>query len=458
MKNIIIVLVLFSFIFLPSRGAAQDENQTVIQSIYDNALSTDIAYMQLEKLCKEAPGRLIGTPNSFKAVKLMKEYLTNLGADTVFLQSFTSPAWICNSASLTMTIDGKEIPLQVDALGPCGSTPLPGIHAEIIEVMSLDEVRELGKEKIEGKIVFFNRPMNTTYFNVFKAYSEAVDQRYWGPSLAQEYGAVGSITRSANPNMDDFPHTGSCRMEGNKIPAIAISTNDAEKLSKVLKSNPQLKVNIQVDAEDITTQSYNLIADLKGSEKPDEFIIVAGHLDAWHNTEGAHDDGVGCLQSTEVLRLFKQLGLNNKRSIRVILYMDEELYQSGGNAYVAYSKEQQVMNYFAIESDAGGFSPRFFSVDAPDIVLEKIKKYESFLKPYGIEEITAGGSGVDIGPMKELGVPLSGYRTDWQRYFDMHHSANDTFDQVNFREMQLGSGAMASLVYLIDKYDLANQN
>jgi Zn-dependent M28 family amino/carboxypeptidase len=247
-------------------------------------------------------------------------------------------------------------------------------------------------------------------------------------------------------------------MEGNKIPAIAISTNDAEKLSKVLKSNPQLKVNIQVDAEDITTQSYNLIADLKGSEKPDEFIIVAGHLDAWHNTEGAHDDGVGCLQSTEVLRLFKQLGLNNKRSIRVILYMDEELYQSGGNAYVSYSKEQQVMNYFAIESDAGGFSPRFFSVDAPDIVLEKIKKYESFLKPYGIEEITAGGSGVDIGPMKELGVPLSGYRTDWQRYFDMHHSANDTFDQVHFREMQLGSGAMASLVYLIDKYDLANQN
>jgi len=457
MKNIIIYLILFRFIFSPGVGAAQEENLAVIQSIYDNALSTDIAYKQLESLCKEAPGRLIGTPNSFKAVELMKEYLTEMGADTVFLQSFTSPAWICNSASLSMLVDGKQVPLKVDALGPCGSTSKQGMSAEIIEVMSLDEVRELGKEKIEGKIVFYNRPMNTTYFNVFKAYGEAVDQRYWGPSLAQEYGAVGSITRSANPNLDDFPHTGSCIMEGDKIPAVAISTNDAEKLSKTLKSNPQLKVKIQVDTEDITTQSYNLIADLKGSKKPDEYIVVAGHLDAWHNTEGAHDDGVGCLQSTEVLRLFKELGLNNKRSIRVILYMDEELYQSGGNAYAVYSKENIIMNYFAIESDAGGFSPRFFSIDASDVVLENMKKYAHLLEPYGIDEIIAGGGGVDIGPLKELGVPLSGYRTDWQRYFDIHHSANDTFEQVNFREMQLGSGAMASLVYLIDTFNLADQ-
>ncbi len=334
--------------------------------------------------------------------------------------------------------------------------PKLGLSAEIIEVMSLDEVRDLGKEKIEGKIVFYNRPMNATYFNVFKAYGEAVDQRYWGPSLAQEFGAVGSITRSANPNMDHFPHTGSCKMEGDKIPAVAISTNDAEKLSDALKSNPQLKVKIQVDAEDIITQSYNLIADLKGSEKPDEYLVIAGHLDAWHNTEGAHDDGVGCLQSTEVLRLFKELGIENKRSIRVILYMDEELYQSGGNAYAAYSKENAIMNYFAIESDAGGFSPRFFSIDATDVILANITEYAYLLKPYGIDEIIAGGSGVDIGPLKELGVPLSGYRTDWQRYFDIHHSANDTFDQVNFREMQLGSGAIASLIFLIDKYNLAD--
>lgn len=452
----ILINLLLLVIFLQNTALAQEESAATIKKIYDNALTTDLAYNQLGLLCEKAPGRLIGTPNSFIAVDLMKKYLEDLGADTVFLQAFSSPAWICHSASATMNIDNQEIPLNIDALGPSGSTPKKGITAEIIEVMSLDEVRELGREKIEDKIVFYNRPMNATYFNTFRAYSEAVDQRYWGPSVAKEFGAIGSVTRSVTGDLTDFPHTGSCLMEGDKIPAIAISTNDAEKLSKALKKNPHLKVNIQVDAEDIVTNTYNLIADLKGSEKPDEYIVVGGHLDTWHNTEGAHDDGVGCLQSTEVLRLFKNLGLKNKRSIRVILYMDEELYQSGGKAYADFTKKNNIKNYFAMESDAGGFTPRFFTIDANKEILAKIQEYQHLLQPYGLEKIIAGGGGVDIGPLKTFGVPLSGYRSDWQRYFDMHHCANDTFDKINFREMQLGSAAMASLIYLIDQFDLAD--
>lgn len=451
--------ILFRFILLSlllqKTAFAQDQSAVTIKKIYDEALSNKLAYNQLGLLCEKAPGRLIGTPNSFIAVDLMKKYLEDLGADTVFLQAFSSPAWICHSASATMIVQGKEMHLNIDALGPSGSTPKKGISAEIIEVMSLDEVRELGREKIEGKIVFYNRPANPTYFNTFRSYSEAVDQRYWGPSLAKEFGAIGSITRSITNNLTDYPHTGSCELKDDKIPAIAVSTNDAEKLSAALKNHPHLKVNIKVDAEDIVTNTYNLIADIKGSEKPNEYIVVGGHLDAWHNTEGAHDDGVGCLQSTEVLRLFKEAGVKNKRSIRVILFMDEELYQAGGNSYAAYSKENEIKNYFAMESDAGGFSPRFFTIDASDSILKKIQEYQHLLKPYGIENIIAGGGGVDIGPLKELGVPLSGYRSDWQRYFDMHHCANDTFDKVNFREMQLGSAAMAGLIYLIDQFELA---
>ena len=453
MKNLFKLVLLV--ILLQNTALAQEESAASIKKIYDNALTTDLAYNQLGLLCEKAPGRLIGTPNSFIAVDLMKKYLEDLGADTVFLQPFSSPAWICHSASATMNIDGQEIPLNIDALGPSGSTPEKGINAQIIEVMSLDEVRELGREKIEGKIVFYNRPMNASYFNTFRAYGEAVDQRYWGPSVAQEFGAIGSITRSVTGNLTDFPHTGSCKMEGDKIPAIAISTNDAEKLSTALKSNPHLKVNIKLYAEDIITNTYNLIADLKGSEKPDEYIVVGGHLDAWHNTQGAHDDGVGCLQSTEVLRLFKELGLKNKRSIRIILFMDEELYQAGGKAYADFTRENKIKNYFALESDAGGFTPRFFTVDANKEILAKIQEYQHLLQPYGLEKIIAGGGGVDIGPLKAFGVPLSGYRSDWQRYFDMHHCANDTFEHVNQREMQLGSAAMASLIYLIDQFDLA---
>lgn len=434
---------------------AQDESSVTIKKIYDNALTTHQAYNQLDLLCKTAPSRLIGTPNSFVAVDLMKKYLTDLGADTVFLQPFSSPAWICHSESASMNIDGKMIPLNTVALGPSGSTPKNGISAEVIEVKSLDEVRALGRGKIEGKIVFYNRPMNPTYFNPFQAYGEAVDQRSAGPELAKEFGAVGSITRSVNNSLDDFPHTGNCHMTGTKIPAIAVSTNDAEKLSATLKTNPHLKVTINVDAEDIVTNTYNLIADLKGSEKPNEYIVVGGHIDSWYIVSGANDDGVGCLQSSEVLRMFKTLGLKNKRSIRVILYMDEELYQSGGKAYVNFTKENNVKNYFAMESDAGGFTPRGFTIDANENILARIQEYKHYLEPYGIESITAGGSGTDVGPLKALGIPLSGYRSDAQRYFTIHHNANDRIENVNFREMQLGSAAMTSLIYLIDQFDLA---
>ena len=453
MKNLFKLFLLL--LFLQNTAFAQEESATTIKKIYDNAITTHQAYHQLGLLCEKAPGRLIGTPNSFIAVDLMKKYLEDLGADTVFLQAFSSPAWICHSASATMNVNGKEIPLKMDALGPSASTPKKGVNAEIIEVMSLDEVRVLGREKIEGKIVFYNRSMNPTYYNTFRAYSEAVDQRTAGPGVAKEFGAIASITRSVNNNLDDFPHTGTFHAEGDKIPAIAVSTNDAEKLSAALKINPHLKVNIKVDAEDISTNTYNLIADLKGSEKPDEYIVVGGHLDAWHNTQGAHDDGVGCLQSTEVLRLFKDLGLQNKRTIRVILFMDEELYQSGGKAYADFTRENKIKNYFALESDAGGFTPRFFTIGASKEIVSKIQEYQYLLQPYGLEKIIAGGGGVDIGPLKKLGVPLAGYRSDWQRYFDMHHSANDKFENVNFREMQLGSAAMASLIYLIDQFDLA---
>lgn len=457
MKNQInpLAILLLSFLFV-NISFAQQEDKSIINTIYKNAITNDIAYNQLGILCKEAPGRLIGTPNSFVAVELMKKYLEDLGADTVFLQAFSSPAWLCHSASAKMIIDGKEFPLNIDALGPSPSSSKTGAQAQIIEVKSLDELQKLERKNVKGKIVFFNRPFDTELFNTFRAYGGAVDQRGSGPSLAAELGAIASITRSVTGSMTDFPHTGSTHFKDKKIPAIAISTNDAEKLSKALKSNPNLEVNIKVDAEDIITNTYNVIADLRGTEKPDEYLVIGGHLDAWHNTEGAHDDGVGCLQSTEVLRLFKELGLKNKRSIRVILFMDEELYQSGGKAYADFTEANNIKNYFALESDAGGFTPRFFTIGGTEHILANTQEYLHLLSPYGIERIIAGGGGVDIGPLKKHGVPLAGYRSDWQRYFDMHHCANDTFDKINFREMQLGSAAMAGLIYIIDQHDLAD--
>ncbi len=433
---------------------AQDIHKENIDKIFDNALTNKEAYENLRYLCEHAPGRLIGTPESIIAVEYMRDYMEAIGADTVFLQSFESPAWICESASAKIMINKQQIDLSVDALGPSLSTDRFGLTAPVIEVFGIEEIKNMSEEEIKGKIVFYNRPVDPTVVNTFRGYGGAVDQRYWGPAEAAKKGAVGVIVRSVNSVIDDYPHTGSCNQKEYRIPAMAVSTLDAELLSEKLKTEPNLQIHMNIQARDTEVTSYNLIADIRGSEKPDEYIVVGGHIDSWHNSAGAHDDGIGCMQSADVLRIFKELGINNKRSIRMILFMDEELYQSGGRSYAEYTKTNNIKNYFALEADAGGMTPQGFTLDMPIEQVESVQLIHDYLKPYGIYYMVKGGSGVDIGPLKEFGVPLSGYRTDPQRYFEYHHAAYDTFDKVNFREMQLGSGNMASLIYLIDAMDL----
>lgn len=453
MKFISLLLVLA----LSCTLTAQENQKEIIKKIFDNALTDQSAYQNLKYLCDHAPGRLIGTENSYVAVNYMKEYLETLELDTVFLQSFESPAWICESASAKIIFNKQEINLNVDALGPSISTDRYGLTASVIEVSSLDEIKALSEENVKGKIVFFNGRVNPTTINTFRAYGAAVGQRYSGPEEAAKKGALGVIVRSVNSKLDDFPHTGSCNQFNYRIPAMAVSTNDAELLSEKLKMEPNLQLQINIQAKDIEVTTFNLIADIRGSEKPDEYIVVSGHIDSWHNTQGAHDDGIGCMQAVDVLRLFKDLKLNNKRTIRVILFMDEELYQSGGNSYAEYTQQNNIKHYFALEADAGGLTPEGFTIDASEALVANIQSIKPLLLPYGIYYTKKGGGGVDIAPLKKFGVPLAGYRTDAQRYFEYHHSANDTFDKVNFREMQLGSGNMASLIYLIDQLDLMDE-
>ena len=452
MRLISLLILYFAIINL---SFSQNNDEKVIRDIFDNVLISDEAYNNLEYLCDFAPGRLLGSDESILAVNYMMGYFEELGADTVFLQEFTTPAWKCNSTEVSILIDGKEIQLRADALGPSPATPNAGLFANVIEVQDLDELKALDKEEVQGKIVFYNRPVDMKIVSTFRVYSSAIDQRYYGPRVAAEMGASGVLVRSVGTRIDTFPHTGSTGFKDIKIPCAAISTVDANILSKALKDSTALKVKMIIDAEDIAEiTTYNLIADMCGNEFPDEYIIVGGHIDSWFNSPGAHDDGIGCVQSADVMRIFKELGIENKRTIRVILFMDEELFQSGGSAYAKYTEINEIKNYLALEADAGGFTPEGFTVDATDSIVEIISGYKSLLEPYGIHYIKKGGSGVDIGPLKQFGVPLMGYRTDSQRYMDLHHSAYDTFDKVHIRELQLGSGNMAAIIYLIDKYGL----
>ena len=259
--------------------------------------------------------------------------------------------------------------------------------------------------------------------------------------------------------MDDYPHTGAMSYGdqpiSKRIPAAAISTNAAEKLSNLLKIAPKLKFLFRQQCKQYDdVLSYNVIGEITGSEYPDEIILVGGHLDSWDVGDGAHDDGAGCVQSMEVLRLFQQLDYKPKRTLRVVLFMNEENGLRGGRKYAEMAALKGETHIFALESDAGGFTPRGFNFDLPDHEFAQIRSWEPLFKPYLIHYFEKGGSGADIGPLKTKTNVLAGLRPDSQRYFDHHHAATDTFDAVNKRELELGAATLTSLIYLYDTYGL----
>ena len=438
---------------------AQSEQTKQIRQIYDEALSNHEAYENLRYLCKNTKGRISGTPEAAAAVEFTKQVLSRLQLDTVYLQKVMVPHWDRGEieyANITSRIFGsKEVPIS--ALGLSISTPLNGLAGNVIEVHSLDELKDLSSKKISGKIVFFNRAMDPKLIRTFSAYGGAVDQRTKGAAEAAKYGAIGVVVRSHTTGYDDFPHTGVMYYEEGvpKIPAVMISTNGANLLSDWLKKDPDLNFYFKTSCKNMQDElSHNVIGELKGSTFPEEIITIGGHLDAWDSGEGAHDDGAGCIQSIEVLRLFKVLGIQPKRTIRAVMFMDEEISQSGGKAYAERARKNGEKHYAALESDRGALTPRGFGFGTDGERLENLLDLEKYFTLYELDRFVKGGGGPDIGPLREFGTLLISYIPDAQRYFDFHHSPNDVFENVNEREMQLGSAAIASLIYLIDYYDL----
>ena len=453
---------IFFLLALSLIGNAQTTHfETTVASIYDASLSEGASYQWLDHLSNQIGGRLSGSLNAERAVQWGKEELEQLGLDRVWLQPVMVPKWVRGNFEYANieTSPGNTINVPACALGGSIATPDAGIRAGVVEVHSLDALKTIGREAIQGKIVFFNRPMDAQSIRTFEAYSGAVDQRTKGAAEASKYGAVATIVRSMNLRLDDFPHTGSTKYDGiplsQRIPAAAISTNGAELLSSMLKLNPELRFFLKQNCKNYPdVPSHNVIGEIKGFEKPEEIIVVGGHLDSWDLGDGSHDDGAGIVQSMEVLRLFKKLNLKPKRTLRVVLFMNEENGLRGGTKYATEAKRKKEKHYMALESDAGGFTPRGFTFDCTDKQFQALQQLFPILKPYQIREFTRGGSGADIGPLKDGKVLLAGLRPDSQRYFDYHHAANDTFDAVNKRELELGAAAMTSLIYLIDQIDL----
>lgn len=448
----------FSYLLTTLQAQNSEQQAFFIKSIYDEALEKQQSYEWLYFLSEKIGGRIAGSPQSLAAVEFTHQVMDTLGMDTVWNQACEVNYWYRGARERVRIIGNPHIgdlELRALALGGSGGSGPGGVSGEVIEFKSLDEARA-NSSKIKDKIVYFSRPFDNKFLKTFHAYGSAVDQRVHGPSLASKLGAKACIVRSMTGRLDSFPHTGGTLWEDgvNPIPALGISTLDAEKLSALLKKSP-VRLFVETHCENRGKKtSYSVIGEIRGSEKPDEIILVGGHLDSWDVGGGAHDDGSGCVQSMEVIKILKSLSYKPRRTLRCVMFQNEENGLAGGKTYAEESGKRGEFHFAAIESDAGGFTPQGFGYDGDTSRINQytpyFREWDDLLSPYGLH-ITKGGGGADIGPLRSQKGILFGLSPDSQRYFDYHHTENDRIHAVHPRELALGSAAMASLVYLLDQ-------
>ncbi len=451
------ILIAALITFSTNISFAQKEDSLMLRRIFDDVLTNGQCHENLRELCKDIGHRLTASPESYEAIAWGKKKLEEMKLDSVWLQPVTVPHWVRGKVE-RLDFSNKNKPLHVShctALGGSVGTDGKVIEAEVIEVKDWEELEALSNKQVKGKIIFYNRPMNPALISTFSAYGGCSGYRFYGADRASKKGAVGVIIRSLTLRDDLNPHTGSMGYNDSvkKIPGMAISSKDSYILSNMLKEDAKTKLKFKLSCQTLPdTISYNVIGEIKGSEKPDEILLVGGNLDSWDIGEGAHDDGAGVVQSIEVMRMITALHYQPKRTVRCVLYMNEENGNMGGKGYAKYAQEYKEKHILALETDRGGFSPRGFSVQGTDEQVSEIQKFKSLFEPYFIHYFQKGYGGVDIGPLKDGKVCLVGLVPDSQRYFDFHHAPSDVWENVNERELEMGAGAIMSLIYLADNY------
>ncbi len=447
------IALLFVFLAFSTNIFAKNPrpHEKITNELISTGLSSPGAYRLLEEFLKAAPSRQSGSVGAQKAVDWAKAKMEELGLSNVRLEAAMVTHWEKGSVNRLNIVSPAIGDARLDIIATGGSigTPPDGITAEVVEVRSKEELEELG-DKLKGKIVFFNRPMDRGMFNTLDAYDDASWQRFRGPSLAAKHGAVASISRSLTPLTNDIPYSGMLRYADGvaQIPAAAVSTKDADRLSGLIKKGPvqlKLRLNCRVFPK---AMSSNVIGEIVGSKYPGQIVLIGAHLDAWDNTIGANDDGAGVAHTLEAMRLIRELGLRPKRTIRAVLFMDEENGGLGGNAY-AEAERKGERHIAAIESDLGGAEPVGFSVEGKKGDYKKLKKWAYLFEPMNAAKFSDGDSGVDIWRLAKKGAMTIGLQLNTQRYFNVHHSPLDTIETIDERELELGAIAMATLAYVL---------
>ncbi|GFR80571.1 peptidase M28 [Elysia marginata] len=427
------------------------------REIFDYSFSKSSIYKRLEHISSRIGSRLSGSLGAGLALEYAKSQLDSLDLDRVWLQPVQVRKWVrgLRAYAYVKTEKGETTALPVCALIGSIATPSLGINAEVVEVRNFKDLKEEWWSNVQGKIVFYNHPMNPNQVDTFKAYLELEDIYRLGVQKAADYGAVGVIIRSATLKIDDIPHTGFIsygKLPENKyIPVVAISTKGANFLSSLLVLNPKLKFYFRQNCKNLGyVNTHNVIGEITGSAYPNKVIVVSGHLDSSDLGGGAHDNATGSVQSLGVLEIFKKLNYRPRHTIRLVLYMGEQNGMSGAKAYERF--ENRDSHIFVLENSSGGFAPRGFTFECTQVQFEKLALFRHLFEPYLSDKFIKANLNGGISFLRGKKTILAGLRTDSQRYFDLYHSERDIFKNVNKREFELGQGAMALLVYLVDKY------
>ena len=458
MKKCLLLAILLNFNFILVAQTYKADS-AMLKRISNHVLTNYQCYNDLHDLCKNIGHRISGSPQAEEAVKWGKEVMDKLGCDRVFLQEVMVPHWVRGEAKGSiLTSKGKRMSVEISSLGNAIGTGAKGITAPLIKINHIDDLKRMNPADVKGKIVFYNFKFDQTNVNTFESYGPCVYYRWGAPSEAAKLGAIGVVIRSVSSAFDDKPHTGSISYDKKypSIPAVAISNLDADRLDQLMEVERNLSFDMTTTCQMLPdVLSYNVVGEIRGSEHPEEIICFGGHLDSWDIGEGAHDDGAGVVQAIEVLRTFKQLGIRPKRTIRAILFMNEENGLRGAKRYAELAEQNNEYHILAIESDAGGATPFGFSMTMEKEKREKVKLWSNLLLPYGLYSFDREGGGADVGPLnRKFKTPVMELMPDSQRYFDMHHSANDVFENVHRRELSLGAIAMTQMVYLVSMYGL----
>ena len=443
-----------------SRPAAEfqlpAEYARVADRIIAAALARRGAYDKLERLCDDVGHRLSGSAALDRAIEWAVATLKAEGHENVHTEKVMVPHWVRGRESLTM-IEPRETPLVILGLGGSVATPSEGITAEVAVVKDEDDLKAAG-DRLKGKIVLFNNVMPPYDPEHGAGYGTAVRFRGIGAQLAAEHGAVACLVRSVTATSLRSPHTGAMRPyeEGKKkIPAAAVTVEDAELMSRLTARGKRVVVTLKMEAHtQPDAPSANVVAELRGSTIPEELVVMGGHIDSWDVGQGAHDDGSGCAMSMEALTLLRELGLRPKRTIRVVLWTNEENGLAGGRAYAKEHAAELSRHVAAIETDSGGFRPVGFGFSIADksrepVAARRLSAVAALMSALGPIRITTGGGGADIGPLGRSGVPMLGLDVEGSRYFDYHHTPADTLDKVNPRDLEESAAAMAIMAYVL---------